>query len=235
MVGGDPLRVGDADRAARDLQDAPRRVAQLEDVAGRALDGEVLVQRADEGLVRLEDHPVVGEFRDRAAGRLRQQPRAAPAAHHAVHLVAMQQRRAPAPSRAEAVGGHGDHGIEIAARESAIGRSAADQVEERGLVVLGARTLRDHLLREHVERRVVLDDGVELAAADRAEQRRAFDQIVARHREQAALRRARHRVSRSSDPLQQGRDPVRRSDLADQIDVADVDARARATRSRPAP
>ena len=52
MVGGAPLRVGDAHGAARDLQDPPRRVAELEDVAGGALDREVLVQRADERLVR---------------------------------------------------------------------------------------------------------------------------------------------------------------------------------------
>ena len=32
------------------------------------------------------------------------------------------------------------------------------------------------------------------------------------------------RVARASDALQQRRDPMRRSDLADQVDVADVDA-----------
>ena len=46
------LRVGDAHVAAGHLQDPPRRVAQLEDVAGVALDREVLVQRADERVVR---------------------------------------------------------------------------------------------------------------------------------------------------------------------------------------
>ena len=70
----------------------------------------------------------------------------------------------------------------------------------------------------------MLNDGVELAAADRAEERRALDQIVARDREQAALRRAGDSVSRAPDALQQRRDAVRRSDLADQIDVPDVDA-----------
>ena len=48
MVGGCPLRVLDAHAPALDAQDALRRVAELEDVAGDALDREVLVHRADE-------------------------------------------------------------------------------------------------------------------------------------------------------------------------------------------
>ena len=68
------------------------------------------------------------------------------------------------------------------------------------------------------------DDGVEQAGADRAQERRAFHEIVARHREHAALRGSGNRVARASDALQQRGDPVRRSDLADQVDVADVDA-----------
>jgi hypothetical protein len=42
------VRVGDAHDARPDLEDPPRAVAQLENVAGVALDGEVLVERADE-------------------------------------------------------------------------------------------------------------------------------------------------------------------------------------------
>ena len=62
------LRVGDAHDAGPDLQHPPRRVAELEDVAGHALDREVLVQRADERVVRLEHDAVVGDLGDRAAG-----------------------------------------------------------------------------------------------------------------------------------------------------------------------
>ena len=47
------LRVGHAHGAGGDLQDLPRRVAELEDVARGALDGEVLVERADERVVAL--------------------------------------------------------------------------------------------------------------------------------------------------------------------------------------
>ena len=55
-------------------------------------------------------------------------------------------------------------------------------------------------------------------------QRRAFHQVVARHREEASLRGAADRVARSPDALQQRRDAVRGANLADEIDVADVDA-----------
>ena len=93
MFGGAPLRVGDADDAGADLQHPPRGVAELEHVAGHALDREVLVQRADERVVGIEHHAVVGDLRDRAARGEREQPRAAPAAQPRVHLVAMDAAR----------------------------------------------------------------------------------------------------------------------------------------------
>src|SRR5207248_2577536 len=89
------LRVGDADGAAADLQDLPRGVAELEDVAGGALDGEILVERADHGVVRLEDDLVIRDLRNRAARGDGEHPRAAASAHAAVHLVAVHERAAP--------------------------------------------------------------------------------------------------------------------------------------------
>ena len=60
------LRVDDPDGARLDAADAPRRRPQQEDVAGHALDGPVLVHRADEGLVGLGHHAVVAELGDGA-------------------------------------------------------------------------------------------------------------------------------------------------------------------------
>ena len=54
MVGGCAVRVLDAHRAALDAQDAIGRIAELEDVARHALDGEILVHRADEVALRLQ-------------------------------------------------------------------------------------------------------------------------------------------------------------------------------------
>ena len=66
--------------------------------------------------------------------------------------------------------------------------------------------------------------GIEFAAAHAIEQGDAFDQVVTRLREQAALRRGTDRMAGTSHPLQEGGDGARRAELADQVDVADVDA-----------
>ena len=119
-----PLRVLDPHRPALDPQDAIGRVAELEDVAGQALDGEILVDRADDLVLRLEHHLVVGGVGNRAAGGQRGQPRAAPAAQHAVDRVAMNERAAPAAAGGEAVGQHAHDGVELLARQLAIGPGA---------------------------------------------------------------------------------------------------------------
>ena len=158
--------VGDADIAAGHLQDQPRRVAELEDVAGVALDREVLVERADEGVVGIEDDAVVGDLRDGAARGLGEQPGAAAAAHHAVDLVAVQQRGATAAAGGEAVGRPSRSTASNDARSSAAVRPGArHQREQLVLPPVLAGALGDDLLGQHVERSVVADDGVELAAS----------------------------------------------------------------------
>ena len=79
-------------------------------------------------------------------------------------------------------------------------------------------------MREHIQRLIGDRQRVEFAAANAVEQRRAFDQFVARQRKQPSLRRSFHRVARTPDALQERRDRARRAELADQIDIADIDA-----------
>jgi hypothetical protein len=86
------------------------------------------------------------------------------------------------------------------------------------------RDLRDHLLREHVERPFGNRQAVKLAAPDAVEKRCAFDEIVARQRKQPSLRRAADCVARASNTLQEGCDRAGRAHLANEIDVADIDA-----------
>jgi hypothetical protein len=52
----------------------------------------------------------------------------------------------------------------------------------------------------------------------------AFEEIVARQREQPALGHPGDGVTRSTDALQESRDPMRRPDLAHEVDRSDVDA-----------
>ena len=61
------MRVAYTHRAGDHLRDLPRRVAELKDVAGVALDGEVLVERADERVFGLEHDAIVRNFGNRAA------------------------------------------------------------------------------------------------------------------------------------------------------------------------
>ena len=80
------------------------------------------------------------------------------------------------------------------------------------------------MLREHVQRCDRRDDRVEIAGADRGEQRRALHQLVARERVQAADRNAADMVLGSPDTLEKGGDAPRRSQLAHELHGADVDA-----------
>ena len=202
----------------------PRRIAQLKDVARGALDREVLIERADDRVVRIEDDAIIGDLGDGAARRLGEQPRATASANGGVDLVAVHQGRAAAAAGGKALGRHLQHAVERRAIEVAIGPRARHQREEIVFRAVAACGLGDDLLRQHVERRVVRDDGVEQAGPDRAQERRAFHEIVARHREHPALRGSGNRVARAPDALQQRGDPVRRSNLAHQVDMADVDA-----------
>src|SRR5437870_3072378 len=124
-VGRLTLGVLDPHRAALDAADAIGGVAELEDVAGEALDREILVDRADDLVFRLEQYLVVGIVGDRAARGQRGQPRAAPAAQHAVDRVVMQERAAPAAAGAEAFGQHADDREKILAWEFTVGPGAA--------------------------------------------------------------------------------------------------------------
>ena len=65
---------------------------------------------------------------------------------------------------------------------------------------------------------------VELATAHGIEQRHAVDEFVAAAREDAAFGNAIHRVVGAADALQKDRDAARRAELADELDVTDVDA-----------
>src|SRR5208282_6117291 len=118
------------DSAALDALDAVGRVAELEDVAGHALNGEILVDCADDLVLGFQQYLIVGGVRDRAARGQCCQPRAAPPAQHVVYCVVMNQCAAPAATGGEAFGQHADDGGKIGARQSAIGRGAAHQCEE---------------------------------------------------------------------------------------------------------
>src|SRR5262249_57930391 len=58
-----PVRVLDPDDAALDTQDAVGLVAELKDVARQTLDREILVDRADDLILGLEQHRLIAVLR----------------------------------------------------------------------------------------------------------------------------------------------------------------------------
>ena len=76
-------------------EDAIGAVAELENVAGHALDGEILVDGTDRLIFRLEDNLIIGRVGDRAARGQRGQPRPAPSAQQMIDgVVSAIARRA---------------------------------------------------------------------------------------------------------------------------------------------
>ena len=100
------MRIGDTDGAALDPQNAIGLIAELKNIASQAFDREILMHAADELIVRLEKHPVIGVVGDRAAGGQRGQPRPAPAAQPVIDGIVMDQRAAPATPGRETFGKH---------------------------------------------------------------------------------------------------------------------------------
>ena len=87
--------------------------------------------------------------------------------------------------------------------------------------------LRGHfcndLLRENVERPFRNRQAIKLAATHAVDKGCALNQIVARKREQPPFGRAADRVTGTANALQKGCDRARRTDLTNEIDVADID------------
>ncbi len=219
------MRVGDAHHAVADAQDPPRSVAELEDVARQRLDGEVFVERADEMALGLEQHAVVEHFRNRAAVGDRADARAFSTSYFFIQTIMMQERPAAAAPRRVAAREHVHHFVEFLFLQVPVRICDLEQLEKRRLVpLLLGRGLGDDLLREDIERLVGHRHLVELAIAHRPHHSRALDEVVARQREDPALGRAVDAVPGPPYPLQQGRNAVRRGDLADKVDMTDVDA-----------
>ena len=131
-----PARILDAYLAAADPADAPGVVAEEEDIAPHALDGEVLVHGADEHVVGLGYDVVVGVVRDCAAVRERDQPGPPAAAQLAVHGVPVHVGGPASLARRDAPGEHVDHLVEPLAGKLPVRVGAPDELEQLVLVLL---------------------------------------------------------------------------------------------------
>ncbi len=204
-----PVGVLDPDLAGLDALDAPGVVAEQEDVAGVRLDRVVLVERADLGRVGQQQDVVVGVVGDGAARGERGEARAAAALDGAVDAIAVEQRAGATAAGSDALGQHDDELVEGGALELLVRRSAAHEVEELVLAEGLGGAGGDHLLGEDVAGRVAELHRVEQAVARGADDRRALEELVARPREEAALRRRADRVAGAADPLHRRADGAR--------------------------
>ena len=218
------MRILDQHLAGLDLRDAVRGVAELKDVARDAFEGEVLVERADAMLLRQQHHVVVELVRDHAGVRDGRQLRSTARPQHAIDGVVVQVGAAAAAPGAVALGQHLHDLLELLQREVAIrlGQLAAlVQLVERPFA---AGRFGHELLGQRVQRLLRHADAVELAALHRVHQGGALQQVVERQRKQPPFRDRADRMAGTADPLQEGVHRTRRAELADQVDVADVDA-----------
>ena len=220
------LAVGvlDPHRPALDSLDAVGGIAELKHIALHALDRKILIDRADDHIFRLQHHLIIGGVGNSAAGGQGGGARAPSGAQHFMDRIAVNQRAAPAMAGGEALGQHPHNRVEFCARQRPEGPGAQKQCVKCVFRPVLRRNFGDDLLGEHVLRLVRYRQAVEFAPPHAVEQSGAFDEIVARQRKQAPLRRAVDGVAGASDPLQESRDRARRAELADQIHIADIDA-----------
>ncbi len=214
------LGIGHANHAALDLEDAPRSVSQLKNVANVRFDRKVLVERSDEESLRILKHAIIGNVGNGPAAGDGGDAGTLAGHDPPAHRVAMEQAVATVDVQV-------DDGVKILPREPPI-RPGADQCFEQRLLVPpllpGRDACRHDLLRENIERGSRLGRAIQLAPLCGAQQRRGLDQFVDGQREQAALWNPSHGMPGSADALEKRRDRSRGSDLNHQIDIADIDA-----------
>src|SRR5439155_24225064 len=117
-----PVGIHDDNFAAADVFDSPRGVPQQEDVAAVALDGEILVERADQGAVLVVgDDAVVGDLGDGPAAGNGGEAGALARLQTAVDAVAVQIGAPAAALRRDPLAHHLQHRFVILARQLAIG------------------------------------------------------------------------------------------------------------------
>ena len=167
------------------------------------------------------EEPAVG---DRARVRDGEPPRARPAADHARGAVPDD----PRPQLRElvrriAAGEHVEHVLELLAREVGERVRAADEPVQLVDLDLVLGDDRHDLLRQDVERVARDLRLLDLAAAHRARDDGALEQVAAELREDAPLRDRAELVAGPADPLEAARDGLRALDLDHEVDGAHVD------------
>ena len=138
--------------------------------------------------------------------------------------MASWYRKAERPPRRVAFRQHREYSVECFPGKLAVGPGFAHPFQQGAGIPFARADLGDQLLRQHVQRRLGNAHPIQQSPADGMQQGHALDQVVAGNREQAAFRRFPHGMTGPPHPLDKGRYAAWRADLADQVDVADIDS-----------
>ena len=205
-------------------RDTPGGVPQQEDVARITFDGKVFIEGANDNLFRLHDDGEEGCVRNRPAACDRRQSRTASSPQLLIDLVAVKVGAISSALRCNTLGEHLDDAFKLVIGELPVRIGLPHERCQLLLVPLLATAHGDNLLGENVEWLLGNRDSIEVSALDGANIGRALHQVVASGNKEAPLGNRSAPVTGASDALQSHRDRTRRVDLANQVNVADVDA-----------
>ncbi len=216
---GRAVGVFDEDAACGfDTLDAPAAVAEEDDVAGAGVDGEVLVERGDLDAFGLEDDGEERGVGDGATVGNGDHAGSTAGVELVVNAVAEEVGAVTAAAGLDAVAEEVDEVIELG------GVGSTEGVEERVLFPrLGAAAGYD-LLHQYVGWLRWDLELVELAGAHLADEGGLLEEVVTGGGEEAALGDGSAPVAGSADALHGYRYGAGAADLADEVDVADVDS-----------
>ena len=207
-----------------DALDAPAGVAEEDDVAGAGVDGEVLVEGGDLYPFRLQYDVVEGDVGDGSAVGDGDAAGAAARMEVALDGVVEEIGAVAAAAGFDAVGEEGDELVEALAGEIAIGVGAAEDVEEG----FGSQGSAPQQATICCMRTSMGSSGIckliEFAGAHLADEGGLFHEVVAGGGEEAAFGDGSAPVAGAADALHGDGDGAGGGDLADEVDVADVDA-----------
>ena len=210
--------------AGGDALDAVGGIAQLEDVAGQALEGKILVQCADAGFRRHQQHVVIELVRYGSAVGEGSDARGAARPQELPDAVQMKvSAGAPTPC-----------GVTVRQHLRHLAKPLAIQLSVRpgqrvGLMqfvdaFLAAGPFRHDLLRQHIHCAVRNADLLDFVHGRGLQQREALHQFAPGQREKPTPGNFANGVARTPDALQKTRDAARRAQLTDQVHRPDVDA-----------
>src|SRR6266702_1687561 len=142
----------------------------------------------------------------------------------AVNAVAQQVRAVASAAGFDAFAEQLDDLVEELAAKVAVRIRAPQYAVERIFIPGLSADAGDDLLHQHVNRLRRDFELIEFSGTHLADQRGLFEQVVARRREEAAFGNRSTPVARPANALHGDSDRARARDLADEIDIPDIDS-----------